>query len=60
LRLGLGTQQPPRKKTKWALLDEQFLKIVKAYHIDKFDEFFDKIKLITNFKKTINSNITDK
>jgi hypothetical protein len=41
---------------KWALLDEQYLKIVKAYNIDKFDEFFDKIKLITNFKKTINSN----
>ena len=36
---------------KWALLDEQYLKIVKAYNIDKFDEFFDKIKLITNFQK---------
>jgi hypothetical protein len=34
------------------MLDEQYLKIVKAYNKEKFDEFFDKIKLITNFALT--------
>ncbi len=51
----LGKGKSP-EKAKWAMLDEQYLKIVKTYNKDKFVEFFYKIKLITNFKKTINSN----
>ena len=37
------------------MLDEQYLKIVKAYNKDKFYEFFDKIKLITNFVLTLST-----
>ena len=51
----LGKEKSP-EQAKWAMLDEQYLKIVKAYNKDKFVEFFYKIKLITNFKKMINSN----
>jgi hypothetical protein len=47
----LGTQQPAKRRPNWAKLDEQYLKIVETYDKNKFNEFSDKIKLITNFKK---------